>query len=73
MKPLPPLPDEVTTGSHLIGVINMEDLAQYFVAIAGYQGTVIAIDLRYTKLDSEGNRVLIPNSKSFKVPITIMQ
>jgi len=43
------------------------------IKIAGYQGTVVAIDLRYTELESEGNRVLIPNSKLFTDPITVLQ
>jgi len=43
------------------------------IKIAGYQGTIIAIDLRYTELDSEGNRILIPNSKLFTDPITVLQ
>lgn len=42
------------------------------IKIAGFDGTVIAIDLRYTELDSEGDRVLIPNSKLFTDPITVV-
>ncbi len=30
------------------------------IKISGYEGIVVSIDLRYTKLDSEGNKVLIP-------------
>jgi len=43
------------------------------IQISGYQGTVVAINLRYTELESEGNRVLIPNSKLFTDPITVLQ
>lgn len=32
------------------------------IKISGYEGIVIAIDLRYTELDSEGNKILIPNA-----------
>ncbi|MFK5891997.1 MAG: mechanosensitive ion channel [Pseudomonadota bacterium] len=42
------------------------------ISISGYEGFVVAIDLRYTELDSEGNKVLIPNSKLFKEPITVI-
>ncbi len=43
------------------------------IKISGYEGIVVSIDLRYTKLDSEGNKVLIPNSKLFTDPITVLQ
>ena len=43
------------------------------IKISGYEGTVISIDLRYTKLDSGGNKVLIPNSKLFTDPITVLR
>ncbi len=43
------------------------------IKISGYEGIVISIDLRYTELDSEGNKVLIPNSKLFTDPITVLQ
>jgi len=43
------------------------------IQISGYEGTVISIDLRYTELDSEENKVLIPNSKLFTDPITVLQ
>ena len=42
------------------------------IKIAGFEGEVISIDLRYTELNSEGNKILIPNSKLFKDPITVM-
>jgi small-conductance mechanosensitive channel len=43
------------------------------IKISGYEGTVVSIDLRYTELDSEGDKVLIPNSKLFKDPITVIK
>jgi len=43
------------------------------IKISGYEGIVITIDLRYTELDSEGNKVLIPNSKLFTDPITVLK
>ncbi len=42
------------------------------IKISGYEGIVVSIDLRYTELDSEGDKVLIPNSKLFKDPITVL-
>ena len=42
------------------------------IQILGYEGIVVAIDLRYTELDSEGNKVLIPNAKLFSDPITVL-
>jgi small-conductance mechanosensitive channel len=43
------------------------------IKVSGYAGIVVSIDLRYTELDSEGNKVLIPNSKLFTDPITILK
>ncbi len=43
------------------------------IKISNYEGTVISIDLRYTELDSENTKVLIPNSKLFTDPITVLQ
>jgi len=42
------------------------------IRVSGYEGEVVSIDLRYTELNSEGNRVLIPNSKLFIDPITVL-
>ena len=39
---------------------------------SGYEGTVVSIDLRYTQLEGDGNRILIPNSKLFTDPITVL-
>ena len=43
------------------------------IKISGYEGVVVSIDLRYTELDSEGSKILIPNSKLFKDPITVLK
>ena len=38
-----------------------------------YEGKVIGIDLRYTILDGADGKVLIPNSKLFTDPITVLR
>ena len=43
------------------------------IKISGYEGIVIAIDLRYTEFESEGNKILIPNAKLFTDAITVFQ
>ena len=43
------------------------------IKISGFQGVVVSIDLRYTELNSDGNKVLIPNSKLFTDPITVLK
>ncbi len=43
------------------------------IKILGYEGVVISIDLRYTELDADSNKVLIPNSKLFTDPITVLK
>jgi len=43
------------------------------IKISGYEGTIISIDLRYTELESEGNRILIPNSTLFTDPVTVFK
>ncbi len=43
------------------------------IKIVGCEGIVMAIDLRYTELEAKGNKVLIPNSKLFTNPITVVQ
>ncbi|MBU4184615.1 MAG: mechanosensitive ion channel family protein [Proteobacteria bacterium] len=43
------------------------------IKISGYQGIVVSIDLRYTELDADGNKILIPNSKLFTDPITVLK
>ncbi len=41
------------------------------IAVAGLEGTVEGIDLRYTTLINEDKRFLIPNSLLFSNPITL--
>ena len=43
------------------------------IKISVYEGTVVSIDLRYTELEGEGNKILIPNSKIFTDPIIILR
>ena len=43
------------------------------IRVSGYEGKVISIDLRYTKLENEDRVILIPNSKLFTDPITILK
>lgn len=43
------------------------------IEVAGHSGKVISIDLRYTELESDGQRVLIPNSKLFTDPIKVFE
>ena len=43
------------------------------INIAGFEGEVVFIDLRYTELKSGENKVLIPNSKLFVDPITVLK
>ncbi len=43
------------------------------VKVANYEGIVVSIDLRYTELEDKGDRILIPNSKLFTDPITVLQ
>jgi len=42
------------------------------IKVSGYEGMVVSIDLRYTQLDSLGSKILIPNSKLFTDPITVI-
>ena len=42
------------------------------IKIAGYEGAVVSIDLRYTELTSDENKILIPNSKLFTDPIVVL-
>ena len=45
----------------------------HLIKTSGYEGTVVSIDLRYTELDAEGNKILIPNSKLFTNPIEVLK
>ena len=44
----------------------------HYIKITGFEGLVVTIDLRYTELDSLGDKILIPNSKLFTDPITVI-
>ena len=41
------------------------------VEVAGYKGIVVDIDLRYTTVEGDGARYLIPNQTLYTKPITI--
>ena len=41
------------------------------IGIAGFEGKVISIDLRYTVIQSEVNQIFIPNSKLFTDPLSV--
>lgn len=41
------------------------------IQVAGHEGTVVRVDLRYTVLEDEGTRVLIPNQQLFTNAITL--
>ncbi|MBL1294620.1 MAG: mechanosensitive ion channel [Thiotrichales bacterium] len=41
------------------------------IKIAGFEGDVVAIDLRYTELAKDGDKILIPNAKLFTNPIIV--
>jgi small-conductance mechanosensitive channel len=43
------------------------------IDVGGLAGAVIKIDLRYTELDSEKERVLVPNSKLLTDPIRVVK
>jgi small-conductance mechanosensitive channel len=43
------------------------------ISVVSQEGTVVAIDLRYTTLDAEARRVLIPNSVLFTNPIIVQK
>jgi len=42
------------------------------ISVAGHQGEVVNIDLRYTTLENEGEKYLIPNSLIFSNAVTII-
>ena len=43
------------------------------ISVAGFEGTVIEIDLRYTTLQAEDKKFLIPNSTLFTNPISLLE
>lgn len=42
------------------------------IEVSGFSGNVTTIDLRYTELNDNGRKVLIPNSKLFTDPIIVL-
>ena len=42
------------------------------IKISSFEGLVVSIDLRYTKLEADSSTVLVPNAKLFTDPITIL-
>jgi small-conductance mechanosensitive channel len=42
------------------------------IIVSGFDGTVDPIDLRYTTLSSEGDRILIPSSTMFTSPVKVV-
>jgi small-conductance mechanosensitive channel len=43
------------------------------IQVAGFEGRVVDIDLRYTTLDTDDRRILIPNATLFTNAITVMK
>ena len=43
------------------------------ISVAGFEGEVIGMDLRYISLKMEGKTVLIPNATVFTSPVTIQE
>jgi len=42
------------------------------INVAGMEGTVTAIDFRYTTLEAEGRRILVPNGNLFVKEIVVV-
>ncbi len=42
-----------------------------YIKVSGYEGKVVEINLRYTVLEKEGSKVLVPNATMFKNIITV--
>ncbi len=43
------------------------------IGISGFEGRVISIDMRYTVIQSETDRIFIPNSKLFTDPLSVRE
>ena len=43
------------------------------IGIGGFEGKVISIDLRYTVIQSDTDRIFIPNSKLFTEPLLVQK
>lgn len=46
---------------------------RHHIRVAAHEGVVVAIDLRYTTLENDNARILIPNAVLFTDPITIIK
>ncbi|HJO10274.1 MAG TPA: mechanosensitive ion channel [Verrucomicrobiota bacterium] len=42
------------------------------IRVKTFEGLVSAIDLRYTRLEQDGEKILVPNSLLFTNPISIL-
>ncbi len=42
-----------------------------YIRVSGYEGKVVEINLRYTVIEREGSKILVPNATMFKNIITI--
>ncbi len=43
------------------------------ISVAGFDGIVVGMDLRYTTLQAEGKKILIPNSTLFTNSVTVIR
>jgi len=43
-----------------------------WIKVKTFEGLVTAIDLRYTRLEQDGEKILVPNSLLFTNPISIL-
>jgi small-conductance mechanosensitive channel len=43
------------------------------IDVSGLSGTVVHVDLRYTELDNDKERVLVPNAKMLTDPIRVLK
>lgn len=43
------------------------------ISVAGFEGRVLAIDLRYTTLEGEARRVYVPNAVLFSSPVQVLE
>ena len=44
-----------------------------YISVAGFEGTVVEIDLRYTTIHGDGKTILIPNSVLFTNSIVVVE
>jgi small conductance mechanosensitive channel len=43
------------------------------IAVSGFEGFVVSIDLRYTTLESENSKILIPNASLFSNSVVVQE